>query len=103
MTTVVDVHVANLRKLGYDSLENWLSQPNHVYIGREMSYMVKGAKGSKWQNKFTTKKYGLGESLRLYEENLIKNKDLMANLDELKGKVLGCWCNDDKNKEEHCH
>lgn len=58
---------------------------------------VKGATSSKWRNPYPVKKYGLDQSLRLYEEH-IRNSDLWYQLPELKGKVLGCWCHPNR-----CH
>lgn len=49
--TVINVKVANLRKYGYHSLEEWLQDENHVYIGRHNHY-VPGAVASKWANPF---------------------------------------------------
>lgn len=86
---VVDVHTKFLREQGYPSLVEWLEDPDHVYIGRSMGW-VKGAVKSKWANPFTVKKYGLSEALRLYEEHV--RATLMPDLEELRGKTLGCWC-----------
>jgi hypothetical protein len=44
------------------------------------------------------KKHGLSEALRLYEEGLLKNSDLMARIPELKDRALACWC-----KPYRCH
>jgi len=63
-----------------------------------MSFYVKGAVGSKWANKFPSKKHGRDKCITLYKEDLLKNKDLIRELSELKGKVLGCWCSPEK-----CH
>ena len=38
------------------------------------------------------------EAIEQYEEWIVKQKDLMAALPELKDKVLGCWC-----KPKSCH
>jgi len=46
-----------LVKKGYKDLEDWLKDPNHIYIGRHNHY-VKGATSSKWRNIFSVKKYG---------------------------------------------
>ena len=116
--------------------------PNNVYIGRDMSYYVPGAKvrsislshtdicmhtnsflsfyshiltlthsqntlnssflsfhhsnfpfsfsppqGSKWQNPFPVKKYGLQKCLELFEDHLLSSPSLLSSLHELKGKV----------------
>ena len=47
-----------LRQLGYNSLESWLKNPDHVYIGRNMTHYVPGAVGSKWANPFKVDQYG---------------------------------------------
>ena len=54
-TTVVNVRKAELNKLGYADLVDWLRNPNHVYIGRDMTRYVPGAVGSKWGNPFKGK------------------------------------------------
>lgn len=54
-----------------------------VYIGRP----------SKWGNPFRVGKDGnIGEVLRRYEGYVRTSPELMAALPELRGKVLGCWC-----------
>jgi len=63
----------NLRKERYD-----------VYIGR----------GSKWGNPFRIGEDGNRDDvIRKYREYILKRKDLLMDLHELKGKVLGCFCN----------
>lgn len=60
-----------------------------VYIGRP----------SKWGNPFVLGKDGTREEvIQKYEQYLKKNKRLLEDLPELKGKVLGCWC-----KPQACH
>lgn len=98
---VICVKKKNLNKLGYSDLEEWLDDPKHVYIGRDMTFYVKGAVGSKWQNPFPVKKHGLDECIKLFEKYLLTNKELMNQIKELKGKDLGCWCKN--NGDEHCH
>ncbi len=54
-----------------------------VYIGR----------GSKWGNPFIIGTHGgRFEVIRLYEEWIKQQPELMAALYELKGKRLGCFC-----------
>lgn len=54
-----------------------------VYIGRP----------SKWGNPFVMGKDGDRETVvKKYKEWLLKQPKLMAQLHELRGKVLGCWC-----------
>jgi len=107
MSKVVDVHVTLLRRRGYQTLQDWLNaDPNHVYVGRDMSFYVAGAAKSKWRNPFATKKYELKESLQLYTKHVVES-ELFEQLEELDGKTLGCWCVDDDNpvqtSECQCH
>ena len=96
MATRVCIRKASLNKLGYRDLEHWLEDPNHIYIGRQNAW-VKGAKHSKWHNPYSVKKYGLELCLKLYEQYL-KDEGLDGCIEELRGKVLGCWC-----EEPPCH
>jgi hypothetical protein len=71
-------------------------EPYDVYIGRP----------SKWGNPFSHKPGTLAEfrvrdrkeAIQKFEEYLLNNEELMNDLHELKGKVLGCWC-----KPQGCH
>ena len=87
---VINISKKQLNKNNYNNLLHWLEDPNHIYIGRNMNFYVEGANASKWQNPFTVKKYGLDDCLKLYEEYVRTN--LYNDLDELKGKIMGCWC-----------
>lgn len=98
-TLVVSVKVAELRKRGYASFEHWSATTNHIYIARDMSYYVPGAKKSKWANPFKVGKDGtLEEVCRKYREYVLRTPELFNSLHELRGKVLGCWC-----KPNFCH
>ena len=91
---VVNAKVSELRKLGYSSLLDYLSaSDDHLYVGRDMSRFVSGAKGSKWQNKFKLSEYNndIEMVLQLYE-NYIRTGPLFDQLYELRGKTLACWC-----------
>jgi hypothetical protein len=58
-------------------------KPFDVYIGRP----------SKWGNPFEIGAHGTREEVILqYEAWLQSHPKLLADLPELKGKVLGCWC-----------
>jgi hypothetical protein len=60
-----------------------------IYIGRP----------SKWGNPFKIGKDGTREEvIEKYWNYILKNKKLLSELNELEGKVLGCWC-----KPEKCH
>lgn len=98
MTTVINVSKKNLNDRGYTDFQDWNKDPNHVYIGRNMSFYVKGTFKSKWHNPFSVKKYGRNKCLELYKNYILSNQELLDQLSELKGKELGCWCYPDK-----CH
>ena len=60
-----------------------------VYIGRP----------SKWGNPFIIGRDGTREEvIEKYREYIMQRPDLLSDLHELKGKVLGCWC-----KPKPCH
>jgi len=95
-TEVVNIKVAELRKRGYRNLEHWLEDPNHVYIGRNMTFYVPGSVASKWKNPYKAS-LGQDECLRLYREHILTS-GLINDIEELRGKQMGCWC-----KPESCH
>ena len=88
--SIIDVHKANLNKHGFTDFDDWNRSEKHLYIGRNMSFYVKGAVESEFKNPYTVKKYGLKESLKRYYEDY-KNKDISKLL---KYDQLGCWCHD---------
>lgn len=64
-------------------------EPYDVYIGRP----------SKWGNPFTIGKDGTrNEVIEKYRKWILTQPQLLADLKELKGKILGCWC-----YPQHCH
>lgn len=103
MATRVCIKVESLRKNGVNSLEEWLQNPDNVYVGRNCCY-VKGADKSKWANPFPVKKYGLQECLNLYWQH-VYSSGLINQINELRNKNLGCWCIPDLgiNGTANCH
>ena len=99
-------HCVSLKKVpltsrGYESFEDWNSNSNHEYIGRDMTHHVAGAEGSKWGNPFKAKKRNkksVKKCLERYEDYIRRNPDLFNAVMELEGKELGCWC-----KPYACH
>lgn len=70
--------VVHCKKNGYD-----------VYIGRP----------GKWGNPFCVGEDGTREEvISKYKEYILSRPKLLAQLHELKDKVLGCWC-----KPKPCH
>lgn len=96
--SVINIKVDNLRKMGYNSLSEWLKNPDHIYIGRNMAFYVPGANKSKWCNPYNVEKYGRENCLHMYEKYILDNPDLLNSIEELRGKTLGCWC-----KPDSCH
>lgn len=100
MTSTTCIKVNNLRKIGFGSLDDWLSDPNNVYVGRK----GRNYEGSKWANPFYVKKYGLEKSLKKYTEYL-HTSGLIDDIEELRGLNLGCWCVQTRNIDgsPRCH
>lgn len=73
--------VVNCKKECYD-----------VFIGRP----------SKWGNPFTVREHGRGIAIQLYKEwlktQILSGKITKTDLEELRGKRLGCFC-----KPRECH
>jgi hypothetical protein len=68
---------------------NCSNEPYDVFIGRP----------SKWGNPFVIGKDGTrSEVVEKYKKTVVSNPDLIKSLDELDGKVLGCFC-----KPKACH
>ena len=78
-TTVINVKVNELRKMGYANLVQWLDNPNHVYIGRQNHY-VPGATGSIWKNPFKVDDYGRDGCIQKFKEYLLQNEKLMEKM-----------------------
>ena len=64
-----------------------------VYIGRAMNRGGWNLKKSKWANPFTVKDCGsVEEAVKKYKKYILGNEELLSQLEELRGKTLGCWC-----------
>lgn len=80
---------------------NYYTEPNGEYIGR----------GSKWGNKYSTKpsKYDVTpcstveEAVYRFEQDLIKDDNLLSQLPQLIGKNLRCFCKSARNPHRICH
>lgn len=85
-----------------------MSKPCNVYIGRQGVVFIKSkdkkvrypSKPSKWCNPYKIGKDGTREEVlnkyRSYITSKIERNEL--DIEELRGKALGCWC-----KPEPCH
>jgi len=93
---VINVKKTNLVKLGYSSIQDWANNKNNLYIGRENRFI--GISKSKWANPFTLKKCASRQDCLDKYEDYIRKSNLINDIKELEGKVLGCWCH-----PEGCH
>ena len=74
----------------------WYNQPSdskYVYIGR-WTWPIRIS--SKWRNPWQLKKGDdmtkRLEAIRWYREKHLPRSGLLDQIDELKDKILGCWC-----------
>ncbi len=67
-------------------------EPYDVYIGRAVPRM--GRPASKWANPYKVGRDGtLKQVLGKYLQSLVWRHDLLAAIaEELKDRILGCWC-----------
>lgn len=61
-----------------------------VYIGRACNRGGWNLLQSKWHNPFTAAEYG-DQAIILYEQ-YIRASPLINEIEELRGKTIGCWC-----------
>lgn len=61
-----------------------------IYIGRACNRGGWNLPQSKWHNPFTVKEHGTA-ACALYE-TYIRASPLIHDIEELRGKILGCWC-----------
>jgi len=100
---VICVKVKNIRPK-YKDLKEWCDDPNNLYIGRRGIVFIDGERypkiDSPWANPYKIDKDNNREDVLKEYEEYIKNKINLTdlNLNDLKGKVLGCWCHPEK-----CH
>ena len=102
-TTVVNVKTCYLRPK-YQNLKQWMDEDKHVYIGRKRIVFIDGKRfpeeDSPWANPYKVGRDGTREEVvrkyRRYIKRKIKDGDV--DLEDLRGKILGCWC-----KPDNCH
>ena len=111
-TKTICVKVENLRKHNYISLEDWMGTQGNIYVGRYgrvfISEVVDGTKkikafaykGSKWGNPFKSSDDLIAEqACEKYRQYVFNTPLLVGSLMELKGKILGCFC----DQSGSCH
>jgi hypothetical protein len=104
VTTVVCVKVNDIRPK-YNNLEEWMNDPNNVYIARRGVVFVEknGEKyrfpkeDSIWANPFKitgtmTREIVINMYRNYIVDKLIRREICREQLLQLKGKTLGCWC-----------
>lgn len=102
-TQVVNVRVAHIRPR-YKDLREWMEDPNNVYIGRGGVVFIDGVRfppeDSEWANPYHIGKHGTREEVIQKYEIRVRGKIGRGELDleELRGRNLGCWC-----RPEACH
>lgn len=101
-TSLCSVKVDCLRQRGYNNLESWLQDSNHIYIARDGILIHNGNRfprlNSPWANPFKVKdSITLDSAIEQYFNYIvpkIQSGELYYELWKLKGKELGCWCMD---------
>lgn len=73
-------------------------QSCEVYIGRQQTQGGWNLSASKWANPFKAPKDGSIEEVLAKYEHYVRTSGLINQLNELRGKQLGCWC-----KPSPCH
>jgi hypothetical protein len=79
-------------------------QDYDIYIGGRLQRGPWDLEASKWQNPYRVDKdaFTLEESLVLYEQHIYES-NLIAEIEELNGKRLGCFCDPIEDKKIYCH
>ncbi len=86
--SAVPTTVVRLRRRGGHCV-----QGSDVYIGRRINQGGWCLPASKWANPYSVKSCGSAEeAIRRYTVYLSGTPALLADLHELKGRQLGCWC-----------
>lgn len=100
-TKIACVKVDYLRKIGYETFEEWLKDDKNMYVGRYGRIFIgKGEEkrvftygGSIFGNPYkVSDDLNIDECLMKFYEHIKGNKELYGKLDMIKGKTIGCWC-----------
>ena len=82
----VTVNIVNLKSV---DVRKWQKVPGHIYIGRK----TKRIQASIWCNHFKISDgCSRAEVIKLFEQYLTENVELLNLVGNLKDKILGCWC-----------
>lgn len=95
-TTVVNIRTACLRLTGYDNLQEWMKNLNHVYIGRGRVVFIDGVRfpseDSIFANPFRISEeedVSREESVNRFRSYVRKSPILLAELESLRGYNFG--------------
>lgn len=89
--------IANLKK--NKALIGWAKEQGlYVYIGRDSRDEGGLLTDGKWGNPFSETVFERERCIELFKEELPRHANMVAQIPELKGKVLGCHC-----KPDACH
>lgn len=93
--------VINLKGRRDDPAFDPALNPDVVYVGRD-AWWGRGRKlaGHPLANRFSVKKYGRDAALGFYRQWLPTVPNLEELLEQLRGRVLACWC---APEPCHCH
>ena len=84
------------------NLRKWMGGADNLYVGRRGRIFIDKEifhyPESKWNNPYPLSEYSLEESLELYRKHILSS-ELKNQLGELKGKTLGCFC----DQSGDCH
>lgn len=89
------MEVINLKGRDAAEVKGAIEAGEVVYIGNNMSWVKKWyfLKGSKWGNPYKEGRDGTRQEILIkYREHITNSPELLADLHELKGKKLACWC-----------
>lgn len=108
-TTVVNCKVKYIRPQ-YKDLRDWTADPQNVYIGRKGVVFIDKVRFPKvdsiWANPFRVcgdNRLEVIEQYRQYISRKLETGQItQADLENLRGKRLGCWCKED-GKDIPCH
>lgn len=105
-TKSVSVKISELRKNGYNNIEDWINTKGNIYVGRKGRLFIHDGKGGKRYYTYPQSKFH--RPTRIHAKNYVKylyNSGLIHDLEELRGKNLGCFCIKHRDSEGNaiCH
>jgi hypothetical protein len=98
----------------YENLEQWMNDPDNIYIGRRGIVFINKErfpkKDSLFANPFkvdkkdnTSRETVISQYKKYIIHRIINEPLFKEEFFKLKGKNLGCWCKDPSNPDIACH